>query len=121
MKKDPRLDENRVRFIWEQAIIPYIEEQCFGNEEKLKEFALRPVETGARRHGPQNPMPEAASRKARWMRATGSLRMVATVHRLELKEHEMYRGNVSLDREQLGALTNTARIEVTPSPDEDGA
>ena len=55
------------------------------------------------------------------MRATGSLRMVATVHRLELKEHEMYRGNVSLDREQLGALTNTARIEVTPSPDEDGA
>ena len=39
MKKDPRLDENRVRFIWEQAIIPYIEEQCFGNEEKLKEFA----------------------------------------------------------------------------------
>ena len=55
------------------------------------------------------------------MRATGSLRMVATVHRLELREHEMYRGNVSLDREQLGALTNTARIEVTPSPDEDGA
>ena len=39
MKKDPRLDENRVRFIWEQAIIPYIEEQCFGDEEKLKEFA----------------------------------------------------------------------------------
>ena len=39
MKKDPPLDENRVRFIWEQAIIPYIEEQCFGDEEKLKEFA----------------------------------------------------------------------------------
>ena len=39
MKKDPPLDENRVRFIWEQAVIPYIEEQCFGKEEKLKEFA----------------------------------------------------------------------------------
>ena len=39
MKKDPPLGENRVRFIWEQAVIPYIEEQCFGKEEKLKEFA----------------------------------------------------------------------------------
>ena len=39
MKKAPPLDENRVRFIWEQAIIPYIEEQCFGDEDKLKEFA----------------------------------------------------------------------------------
>ena len=39
MKKDPPLDENRVRFIWEQAVIPYIEEQCFGAENKLKEFA----------------------------------------------------------------------------------
>ena len=39
MKKDPPLDENRVRFIWEQAVIPYIEEQCFGDENKLKEFA----------------------------------------------------------------------------------
>ena len=39
MKKDPPLDENRVRFIWEQAVIPYIEEQCFGDEDKLKEFA----------------------------------------------------------------------------------
>ena len=38
MKKDPPLDENRVRFIWEQAVIPYIEDQCFGNENKLKEF-----------------------------------------------------------------------------------
>ena len=39
MKKDPPLDENRVRFIWEQAVIPYIEDQCFGDEDKLKEFA----------------------------------------------------------------------------------
>ena len=40
MKKDTRLDERRVRFIWEQAIIPYIEEQCFGDEEKLKQFGF---------------------------------------------------------------------------------
>ena len=38
MKKDPPLDEERVQFIWEQAIIPYIEEQCFGDEDKLKNF-----------------------------------------------------------------------------------
>ena len=39
LKKDQPLDENRVRFIWEQAVIPYIEDQCFGDENKLKEFA----------------------------------------------------------------------------------
>ena len=40
MKNDPPLDEARVRFVWEQAVIPYIEEQCFGDEAKLKEFAF---------------------------------------------------------------------------------
>ena len=39
MKKDPPLNENRVHFIWDQAVIPYIEEQCFGDEGKLGEFA----------------------------------------------------------------------------------
>ena len=39
MKKDPPLDEARVRFIWEQAVMPYIEEQCFGDEGRLREFA----------------------------------------------------------------------------------
>ncbi len=39
MKNEPPLDEKRVRFIWEQAVIPYIEEQCFGEEDRLKEFA----------------------------------------------------------------------------------
>ena len=38
MKKGAPLDENRVRFIWDQAVIPYIEEQCFGDEGKLAEF-----------------------------------------------------------------------------------
>ncbi len=40
MKRDTPLDERRVRFIWEQAVIPYIEEQCFGDEEKLKQFGF---------------------------------------------------------------------------------
>ena len=40
--------------------------------------------------------------------------------RLELKEHEPCHCNVSLDREQIRALTEAARIEVTPSPDEEG-
>ncbi len=39
MKKDTPLDENRVRFIWEQGVIPYIEEQCFGDEAELNKFA----------------------------------------------------------------------------------
>ena len=39
LNKDKTLNENRVRFIWEQAVIPYIEDQCFGDENKLKEFA----------------------------------------------------------------------------------
>ena len=39
MKKHPPLDEDRVRFVWEQAVIPYIEEQCFGDEDKLNDFA----------------------------------------------------------------------------------
>ena len=38
MKQDPPLDEPRVRFIWEQAVLPYIEEQFFGDEARLKEF-----------------------------------------------------------------------------------
>ena len=39
MKEDPPLNEDRVRFIWEQAVMPYIEEQSFGDENRLKEFA----------------------------------------------------------------------------------
>ena len=39
LNNNQTLNENRVRFIWEQAVIPYIEDQCFGDENKLKEFA----------------------------------------------------------------------------------
>ena len=44
MKKGLPLNESRVRFIWEQGVIPYIEEQCFGDEGKLKEFAYDRLE-----------------------------------------------------------------------------
>ena len=35
------LDESRVRRIWKRAVIPYIEEQFFGNEDRLAEFEFR--------------------------------------------------------------------------------
>ena len=34
------LDETRVQRIWNRAVIPYIEEQFFGDEDKLAEFAF---------------------------------------------------------------------------------
>ena len=38
MNADVELDEARVRRIWRRAVIPYIEEQFFGNEDRLAEF-----------------------------------------------------------------------------------
>ncbi len=38
MVKDKTLDERRVRRIWNRAVIPYVEEQCFGDDKKLKGF-----------------------------------------------------------------------------------
>ena len=32
------LDETRVRRIWKRAVLPYVEEQCFGDDAKLREF-----------------------------------------------------------------------------------
>ena len=65
MKKDSPLDENRVRFIWEQAVIPYIEEQCFGDENKLKEFAYdrlkRELDTMAHEPDGGSDQPEVAT------------------------------------------------------------
>ena len=43
------------------------------------------------------------------------------MYRLELREHAPCDWNGSLDREQIRALTEDARIEVTPSPDQEGA
>ena len=65
MKKAPPLDEDRVRFIWEQAVIPYIEEQCFGDETKLKEFDYdqlkRELDSAAPRPGAAGAQPEGAA------------------------------------------------------------
>ena len=38
MRAGDTLDESRVRRIWNRAVLPYVEEQCFGDEEKLKGF-----------------------------------------------------------------------------------
>ena len=46
MKNHPPLDERRVQFIWEQAVMPYIEEQFFGDEEGLKRVRLQSVKKG---------------------------------------------------------------------------
>ena len=40
MKANTTLDEIRVRRIWERAVLPYVEEQCFGEDEKLKGFGF---------------------------------------------------------------------------------
>lgn len=40
LKNDPPLDEGRVRFIWQQAVLPYIEEQLFGEESRIQEFSF---------------------------------------------------------------------------------
>ena len=56
LKKDQPLNEGRVRFTWEQAVIPYIEDQCFGDESKLKEFVYDRLkrELGGLRTEPQD-------------------------------------------------------------------
>lgn len=38
MVEPGELDESRVRRIWKRAVIPYVEEQFFGNEDRLAEF-----------------------------------------------------------------------------------
>ena len=40
MRPGQDLDEPTVRRIWDRAVIPYIEEQCFGDEEKLARFGF---------------------------------------------------------------------------------
>ncbi len=40
MPKDQKLDEDRIRRIWEHNVLPYIEERLFGQSDRLKEFDL---------------------------------------------------------------------------------
>ncbi len=55
------LDESRVRRIWKRAVMPYIEEQCFGDSEKLKEFEFDRLkqEIDGTAPGPGNAPPHA--------------------------------------------------------------
>ena len=45
MKPGAKLDEVRVRFIWEQAIVPYIDEQFFGDQDRIKQFSYENVKS----------------------------------------------------------------------------
>ena len=65
-------------------------------------------------------MPEPACRKVGETTGAGILSRVAKMQRLELKEYTPYPRNVSLDKDQRRALTADARIEVLPSPEEEG-
>ena len=38
MRRGQTLDENSVRRIWDRAVMPYVEEQCFGDDAKLNTF-----------------------------------------------------------------------------------
>ncbi len=40
MRDGQTLDERRIRRIWDRAVIPYIEEQFFGDANKLAEFGF---------------------------------------------------------------------------------
>ena len=40
MPKDQKLDDDRIRRIWEHNVLPYIEERLFGQSDRLKEFDL---------------------------------------------------------------------------------
>lgn len=43
---DARLDEERVRMIWEHSILPYVAEQLFTEEERLHDFTLERLRQG---------------------------------------------------------------------------
>ena len=90
MKEPGSLDEKRVQFIWEQAVMPYIEEQCFGDEKGSKSSPTK--------------------LKAELDRPTGSRRTVPAMRRIELKEYETHSANVRLEKDQIRALTDVAHI-----------
>ena len=58
MRDGQTLDETRVRRIWDRAVIPYVEEQCFGEAEKLKgfEFDVLKRERDGRPHSSDDPV-----------------------------------------------------------------
>ena len=121
MKKDTPLDENRVRFIWEQGVIPYIEEQCFGDEAELNKFAYDTLKGKLNGTAPRIQCRRRGACRRGRMRTTGNLRTTLAMYELKLEEYASYPGNVRLNKDQLHALTADAHIEVKPSLDEDSA
>ena len=59
MQSGETLDENRVRRIWDRAVIPYIEEQFFGDADKLAEFAFDRLKRQLAGQTPANDAPNA--------------------------------------------------------------
>ena len=47
MRKD--LDENWVELIWNHSIYPYVEEQLFGDQDRLQEFKFESLKRAAQR------------------------------------------------------------------------
>ena len=83
MKEPGSLDEKRIQFIWEQAVMPYIEEQCFGDEERLKQFAYEELKANSR--------------------PTTSRRTVPAMRRIELQEYESHPRRPARQRPASGA------------------
>ena len=72
MKKDPPLEEARVRFIWEQAVLPYIEEQFFGDAARVKEFGYDQLMAEI---GPASASPNAGNASSEGETADGAAQL----------------------------------------------
>ena len=46
VKKEQLLDDGRVRFLWEQPVLPYIEKRYFDNEVQLKDLSYHRLMPG---------------------------------------------------------------------------
>ena len=57
MPKDRKLDDKRVRRIWEHNVMPYIEERLFDHDDRLEEFSLDRLRERVK--GPSRPTDEA--------------------------------------------------------------
>ena len=72
MKQDPPLDAARVRFIWEQAVLPYIEEQFFGDAARVKEFGYDQLMAEI---GPASASPNAGNASSEGENADGAAQL----------------------------------------------
>ena len=70
MKKDPPLEEARVRFIWEQAVLPW--EQFFGDAARVKEFGYDQLMAEI---GPASASPNAGNASSEGETADGAAQL----------------------------------------------